>query len=254
MVPFKAWPSDSWGISHLDSDVYRVPDSWLSPPRDRVWRHDPFGHAAWAGPQCVLAGQFPAELEPKNKWEQIFCRRAIHRKKYDWLCKPLSAQQQEWSINRARNLWARYYSMFDERHVSEMSGTEFERFVGKLYTRLAYSVSLTPGGADQGVDMILCKDGRKIAVQAKRWAGPVGNRAVQEAIAGKLYYGCSHALIITTSTFSNSAVALAAKDPTISLVDGNALSKLCQQFKAEPIPNFSWDEWEKIKDVAELFA
>jgi restriction endonuclease Mrr len=71
---------------------------------------------------------------------------------------------------------------------------------------------------------------------------------------GKLYYACSHAWIVTSSTFSVSAVALAAKDPTISLVDGQALSKLCEQFRTSQIPAFSWDEWEKIKHVAERFA
>jgi len=73
-------------------------------------------------------------------------------------------------------------------------------------------------------------------------------------IAGKLYYACSHAWIVTSSTFSVNAVALAAKDPTISLVDGQALSKLCEQFRTARIPDFSWDEWEKIKHVAERFA
>jgi HJR/Mrr/RecB family endonuclease len=144
--------------------------------------------------------------------------------------------------------------MFDERHIAEMSGAEFERFIGKLYTRLGYGVSLTKGGADQGADLILSKDSHKIAVQAKRWTGVVGNNAVQEVIAGKLYYGCSHAWIVTSSTFSSSAVALAAKDPTISLVDGRALSKLCEQFRNAPVPEFSWDEFEKIRDIAERFA
>ena len=163
------------------------------------------------------------------------------------------AVRQQAAEQRARQLWARYYSMFDERHISEMSGAEFERFTGKLYTRLGYSVSFTQGGADQGVDLIVCKDGHRIAVQAKRWTGVVGNKAVQEVIAGKLYYGCSHAWIVTSSTFSSNAVALAAKDPTILLVDGHALSKLCEQFRTH-IPAFSLDEWEKIKDVAERFA
>lgn len=188
----------------------------------------------------------------------LFPRRILKPAAVEWIQEQLKrqhaqrrAQEEE---KRARNLWERYYCMVHDHHVTAMSGAEFERFVGKLYTRLGYSVSLTRGGADQGVDLILCKDGQQIAVQAKRWAGPVGNKAVQEAIAGKLYYGCSHAMIITTSTFSNSAVALAAKDPAISLVDGQALSKLCQQFKTKPIPDFSWDDWEKIRSVAELFA
>src|SRR5205809_617043 len=149
-------------------------------------------------------------------WASLFGRvRFPVKAQQDFIQEETLMEQKRVAERRARGLWTRYYSMFDRRHVSEMSGAEFERFVGKLYTRLAYSVSLTPAGADQGVDLILCKDGQKIAVQAKRRTGKVGNKAVQEVIAGKLYYGCSRAMIITNSTFPDSEVALAAMDPTI---------------------------------------
>jgi hypothetical protein len=190
--------------------------------------------------------------------DRLFPRRIVKRAAVEWIVEQLERQGAKRKAaaqeERARYLWERYYCMFDEDHVTAMSGAEFETFVGKLYTRLGYSVSLTQGGADQGVDLILSKDGHKIAVQAKRWAGSVGNKAVQQAIAGKLYYACSHGMIVTSSTFSNSAIALAAKDPTISLVDGRALGKLCEQFRTAQIPAFSWDEWEKIKHVAERFG
>ena len=154
---------------------------------------------------------------------------------------------------RATILWTRYYSMFDERHVNEMSGAEFERFIGKLYTRLGYVVSFTRTGADQGVDVILFKNGRKTAVQAKRWNSSVGNAAVQEVIAGKLYYGCSHGIIITTSQFSRSAIALASKDSTIQLVDGRALNLLCQEVLSATVPTFSWEAWKIIEPDAKRF-
>lgn len=166
----------------------------------------------------------------------------------------IAAAQKRAAEDRARVLWTRYYSMFDDCHVSEMSGEEFERFVGKLYARLGYTVSLTASGADQGADLILCKEGRKTAVQAKRWSSSVGNAAVQEVISGKLYYGCSHGLIVTTSTFSKSAIALAAKDPTIQLVDRQALGVLCQQVMSEIVPTFSWDAWKKIEIDAQRFC
>jgi hypothetical protein len=180
----------------------------------------------------------------------LFPRRIQNHAAIEWVNEQLEKQRIQRKEQRARNLWHRYYSMFDELHVSAMSGSEFERFVGNLYTRLGYSVSFTQGGAD----LILYKDDHKVAVQAKRWSGPVGNAAVQEVIAGKLYYGCLRGMIVTNSSFSNSAVALAAKDPSISLVDGQALSKLCEEFRTGGIPNFSWDEWENIKHVAERFA
>ena len=187
---------------------------------------------------------FPASIERQMEKQAL-----LERAEEQVLLQEKQAEEQ-----RVRKLWRSYYCMFDKRHVSEMSGGEFERFVGKVYTRLGFSVSLTAAGADQGVDLILCKDGRMIAVQAKRRGAVVGNAAVQEAISGKLYYGCSHGMIVTNSRFSKSAVELAAKDRTISLVDGQDLSRLCEQLNTEPVPEFSVTEWEKIKHVAELLA
>jgi hypothetical protein len=195
-------------------------------------------------PGGLLSFLFPASIERQMKDQALL----------EWAEEQVILQEKQAKEQRARKLWTRYYCMFDKHHVSEMSGKEFERFVGRLYTRIGYSVSLTAAGADQGVDLILCKDGRKIAVQAKRRRAVVGNAAVQEVISGKLYYGCSHGVIVTNSRFSKSAVELAAKDPTISLVDGQDLSRLCEQLNTEPVPEFSLTEWEKIKHVAELLA
>lgn len=223
-----------------------------------------WGSEVWGKPllmENVFFGEIPSEEQLRAYYESKHGTPGMLERLLDRLI-PSRIQNpaaREWveeqlEDRRVRDLWERYHCLFDERHVSAMSGGEFERFIAKLYTRLGYSVSLTQGGADQGVDLILSKDGHKIAVQAKRWAGSVSNKAVQEAIAGKLYYGCSHGMIVTSSTFSNSAIALAAKDPTISLIDGKALGKLCEQFRTVRIPDFSWDEWEKIKDVAARFA
>jgi len=192
-------------------------------------------------------GADPALQEQQRQAREAAKNEEVRRRDEAAAAQALAAEQ------TARVLWAAYYSMFDERHVSTMSGAEFERFVGKLYTRLGYSASLTAAGADQGADLILTKDGRRIALQAKRWASPVGNSAVQEVMAGKLYYGCSEAIIVTTSRFTRSAQDLAARDPTISLVDGRELSALCHQFSARSVPEFSWDEWRKIERVAQEF-
>ncbi len=224
----------------------------------------------WTGwpPPLSLEDIFFGEIPPEDRLRayyvskhgqpsglnRLFPRRIERPAAIEWVEEQVEQQRAQKKLQRARDLWERYYCMFDERHVSQMSGAEFERFIGKLYTRLGYRVSLTQSGADQGVDLILCKDDHKIAVQAKRWTGIVGNKAVQEVMAGKLYYGCSQGWIVTSSTFSSNAVALAAKDPTISLVDGRALTKLCEQFRTAPIPDFSWDEWEKIEHVAVRFG
>jgi len=162
----------------------------------------------YASPACslhvggFLYGELPSKEQLRNYFvsrhgelrglNRLFPSRIDGPAAVEWFQEQLAKENSKGNEQRSRDLWERYYCMFDERHVSAMSGAEFERFIGKLYTRLGYAVSLTQGGADQGVDLILCKDDHKIAVQAKRWTGIVGNKAVQEVMAGKLYYGYSH--------------------------------------------------------------
>jgi len=81
------------------------------------------------------------------------------------------------------------------------------------FRRCGYSVRRTSASGDHGADLLIEKDGIKIAVQAKRYApnNTVGNAAVQEVIAGRIMYDCSQCWVITTSYFTKSAIELAAK-------------------------------------------
>jgi hypothetical protein len=155
---------------------------------------------------------------------------------------------------RARKLWELYHSMSDGRNIIEMDGGQFEKFVGILFAKMGYDVDFTSDGADQGADLIIKKGVHKIAVQAKRWAAPVGNSAVQEVISGKMFYGCSQGIIITNSSFTKSARDLAQKDRDLKLIDGLELSELCKKYRREIVPEFSLEEWRKISTIAEKLA
>lgn len=93
--------------------------------------------------------------------------------------------------------------------VDLMSGVEFEIFIADLFKKMGYKATITKASGDQGVDIIAERDGVKIAIQAKRYAGAVSNSAVQEAVAGKKYYSCDKTLVVTNSIFTSSAIDLA---------------------------------------------
>lgn len=59
-------------------------------------------------------------------------------------------------------------------------------------------------------------------VQAKRYKGYVGTRAVQEVIGGMRYYHCENGMVITISYYSNNAREL-AKRSIVILWDRNDL-------------------------------
>lgn len=52
----------------------------------------------------------------------------------------------------------------------------------------------------------------------------MGNSAVQEAVAGKSYYDCDEAMVITNSVFYPGAIAL-AKANDVTLIDGTQLNQ-----------------------------
>ncbi len=63
----------------------------------------------------------------------------------------------------------------------------------------------------QGADLIAKKDGKTIIIQAKRYQGAVGNKAVQEVISALAYFGGDEGWVVTNSSFTRSARSLAKK-------------------------------------------
>lgn len=106
--------------------------------------------------------------------------------------------------------------------IHYMEGWEFEQFMAKVLRDSGYAVESTPLSGDQGVDILLGTDDGKIAVQLKRYTRPVGNKAVQEVLAGRVHYAAQEAWVITTSSFTKSAVEL-ARSTNVRLIDGNEL-------------------------------
>jgi restriction system protein len=93
--------------------------------------------------------------------------------------------------------------------VDRMDGTTFEVFLTTLFRRLGYSVEHTGRRGDYGADLVVPKDGLRIAVQAKRWTKTVGIKAVQEAVASKGIYKCAEALVVANRPFTRQARTLA---------------------------------------------
>lgn len=97
------------------------------------------------------------------------------------------------------------------RDISSMPGVEFEEFVRELLLLQGYSdVRMTSLSGDMGGDLIVTHRDRRIAVQCKRSASPVGVRAVQEVIAAQRYYGTDEAWVISNSGFTVAAKKLAS--------------------------------------------
>jgi HJR/Mrr/RecB family endonuclease len=110
----------------------------------------------------------------------------------------------------------------EEIDIDGLSAVGFQTYIATLVRSLGYDVGGNPLTHDQGGDLIARKNSKACVIQSKRSDAPVGNKAVQEAISARIYYGADEAWVITNSTFTASAIALAQK-ASIKLVDGAAL-------------------------------
>lgn len=106
--------------------------------------------------------------------------------------------------------------------IDKMSGYEFESYISKLLIGTGSSVKTTAKSHDHGADVIVEKNGIKTAIQIKKYAGKVGNKAVQEVVASKKIYNCEKAMVITTGEFTKEAIKLAEVND-VSLIDGKKL-------------------------------
>jgi restriction system protein len=98
---------------------------------------------------------------------------------------------------------------FDPSSVP-INGHEFEHWVAECLQRFGWVASVTPASGDQGIDVIASKDGLRLGIQCKLYSQAVGNKAIQEALAGARYYGLHRAAVLSNASYTKSAIDLAA--------------------------------------------
>ncbi len=95
------------------------------------------------------------------------------------------------------------------RAIDAMAGVEFENYVAARLDRAGWRVGTTPAAGDYGVDLIAEKDGRRVAVQCKRYGKPVGVAAVQQVVSGARHHGCTRSIVVSNQEFTSAAKQLA---------------------------------------------
>ena len=126
--------------------------------------------------------------------------------------------------------------------VDMMSGLEFEQFVAALTRCMGHTAEVTQASNDFGVDVIVTVDDERIAIQAKRYSGNVSRTAVSDAVAGKSHYGCQKAAVVTSSSFTKSAIEF-ANSIGCMLIDRTKMSEhgahpsLVSMRKTMPMPS-----------------
>jgi restriction endonuclease Mrr len=149
------------------------------------------------------------------------------------------------------------------KKLRELSGTGFEGFLEVLFTEMGYSVTVTAGSEDEGVDLVAELEGgvgiQRVGIQGKclntkRSVGPNTVRLLRDALS---VYKCNAGAVVTTTTFDPKAVEVAAEDGKlpIVLVDCNALVDLAMEhqvgIRQESLPVYFEDLDEVFSDADE---
>ncbi len=101
---------------------------------------------------------------------------------------------------------------------SYKKGIKFENHCMKILKQHGWEVKETPNTGDQGVDLIASINDLRICIQCKDHEKAIGNKAVQEIAAGKLFWKGTHAIIVSKSGFTKSAHQL-AKSNKVKLIN-----------------------------------
>lgn len=115
---------------------------------------------------------------------------------------------------------------------SNLTGEEFEHAIANLLIKNGFqNVRVTQYQGDYGIDVLGDKDGIKYAFQCKYSSySKIGNKAVQEAYAGKAYYNCDVSVVVTNKSFTDPAIQQANKIG-VQLWDAYKIKELLQNSK-----------------------
>ncbi|HLF89129.1 MAG TPA: restriction endonuclease, partial [Anaerolineales bacterium] len=109
--------------------------------------------------------------------------------------------------------------------LQNMSGVEFEDFIGEFFQRKGYSVEFTSTTGDHGIDLILKRNKEIIAVQCKKWSSPVGEAVIRDFLGSMHHAGIKIGVVIATTTFSSQARTFIKNKP-VKLIDLDNLIQL----------------------------
>jgi restriction system protein len=117
-------------------------------------------------------------------------------------------------------------------NASSLSPTAFEAYCVQLLVNSGWQATTTKASGDQGIDILATRDGLKAVFQCKKLSTPVGNKAVQEAIAGKSFASADYAFVVSNIDFTPSARELAAKSG-VHLLHYSSLSNLDRYLESQ---------------------
>lgn len=132
-----------------------------------------------------------------------------------------------------------------EDYWKSLSGIKFEEELSALYEKNGFDVYLTPTTGDDGVDIILRKDGKKIIVQCKAHKNPVGVEPARALYGALMHLKADNAILASRSGFTSGVFNFVRNKP-ITLVSLDEIIKM--QSNQERIKSISENNSSSIAE------
>lgn len=146
-------------------------------------------------------------------------------------CMGIGKISDEHATKQAQEQYRKKISMSGIAEIDTMSGKEFEDYLGYMFETLGYKSRVTKYRGDYGADLILEKNEKRIAVQAKRYAKKISVKSVQEISTALKYYNANEGWVVTNNYFTKAAKDLARINGII-LIDREKLMEFMIAYKS----------------------
>jgi hypothetical protein len=178
-----------------------------------VKRDDTMGHVVLVGfvAWCFAAAAVSGMLDKYSdrKWSKQLSNPVYHK-----------VRLYEESLER--------YEHTSKQYWISLRGQGFEKQMAQLYKRLGYSVKQTQASVDEGIDLILWKDGKNIIVQCKGHEKPIGVGAVRDLYGTMMHSGAERAVLACPAGFTNGVRKFADGKP-IDLLTAKELVEMAER-------------------------
>lgn len=130
----------------------------------------------------VLIGVYELlmEVKPRRTQKHIQLEKYKNQKKY----------YEYWKRKKDKDYW------------NQLTGAQFEQAVANLLRQVGFGAEVSRQGGDGGIDIVLSKGSRRIAVQCKRYSKAVGPHVIRDLWGTMNHRGFNEGCIVTTTGFT----------------------------------------------------
>ena len=137
------------------------------------------------------------------------------------------AERARWEAEWRRQEAVRQQKRKLEKYWIDMDGVEFEQELGNLFRTRGYGVEGTPTSGDQGVDLVLRRNGVTTVVQCKAHKNGVGPAVVRELYGSMTALRADNAILACTGGFTRGVHKFVEGKP-IRLLDASAIARMAE--------------------------